>query len=392
MIFLCTRAINAFNICPLGEARIFTSSTTVVSDYGSLLNKSSLFRVPQEYYPGFILLEIPGAPLRVLGLLSPEASEEDVEALRASPTIFRERFFRDILNPAILSLPAGARTRKNNLAERADTTSLLPAYYRIFPEDLNRLARRMKRRMTAHPGPYRYTLFYCKYGQQQTFTSVTTVRLDSAVVSENLIECSSLHLAVNYEHDDDSLSLFWDRQETGVFLAATGRVSKYPFMGLGELGNVTARNPTGLTTLLVGDEEDSVFVPYVQAYTPFVKPLDNGVVYRDHPFLLTYLLGREFVLANPRKFQAILDSTEKLGEFHSLAEAIRNQLGRCEARFEVVVTARTLAELRNVDLPRLAERVRRTGLLVEVTCFSGRGIDQLSYFNRCQRTKCHCTH
>ncbi len=34
---------------------------------------------------------------------------------------------------------------------------------------------------------------------------------------------------------------------------------------------------------------------YVQAYTPFVKPLDVLRPFQSHPFLLTLLLGQEYV-------------------------------------------------------------------------------------------------
>ena len=55
---------------------------------------------------------------------------------RSKPHQFSGAFFPGHPQPSNCKL---ARTRKNNLAERAETSGVLPIYYRLYPEDLDAL-------------------------------------------------------------------------------------------------------------------------------------------------------------------------------------------------------------------------------------------------------------
>lgn len=127
--------------------------------------------------------------------------------------------------------------------------------------------------------------------------------------------CVSAHVAVTFTHTDAGhFSVFWDSQATSQFLrGGGGRVVRYPLMGLHELANVQATSPT-LTGFV-----DDVNVTFAQAYTPFVKAMDNNTTpYHDHPFLLTYLLGRR----TQKKFEHLVQCTDHLKDYHLLREMV----------------------------------------------------------------------
>ncbi len=56
----------------------------------------------------------------------------------------------------------------------------------------------------------------------------------------NKIDCASIHLAINFQHNDNNFVPLWDRKLTGAFL---GRHKSYLFLGLGEVGNITTVSP-----------------------------------------------------------------------------------------------------------------------------------------------------
>ncbi len=110
-------------------------------------------------------------------------------------------------------------------------------------------------------------------------------------------------MAMNFEHNDSNFVPLWDRKQTGAFL---GRHKSYPLLGLGEVGNITTVSPNIHFC-------DDVSVPYAQAYTPFVKPFD-GNIYEEHPYLLTHLLGAEYIRSTP-KFRHLVECTDNLKEY-----------------------------------------------------------------------------
>ena len=104
---------------------------------------------------------------------------------------------------------------------------------------------------------------------------------------------------------------------------------------------------------------------YVQAYTPFVKPLDVLRPFQSHPFLLTLLLGQEYV-RNDNKFRHLVDRTEGLKDYKALKEAVLLQLSRASARFEVAVTSPTLRGALRCNISVLAREVIGRSLLIQV--------------------------
>ena len=68
-----------FNVCCFGEGRIYTTSVKV-ADYYKLVYKCDIFNmalydgtllsVHSKFFPGLVLMEIPGAPLRVVRVLN----------------------------------------------------------------------------------------------------------------------------------------------------------------------------------------------------------------------------------------------------------------------------------------------------------------------------------
>ena len=174
-------------------------------------------------------------------------------------------FSRRIVTPAIRRLPPSSRTRKNNLA-----LDFTPSCFRIYPEDLTRFSRNIDLafRSLPHDFPFRYHFLYVKYGQQLSIPDLRTLDL-GLVTRPRKLALSSVHVAVNYTHQDSHFSIFWDRPQTTTFLFGSD-VVKYPFMGLNELGNITSKRPRRLANFL-----QDVHVPFVQAYTPFVKPFDE---------------------------------------------------------------------------------------------------------------------
>jgi len=64
--------------------------------------------------------------------------------------------------------------------------------------------------------------------------------------------------------------------------------------GLSKIGDITVNNPTRLP-FYISDLEESA----IQFYTPFIKGfLTKDDIFSDHPFLLTCILGYDFVQKN----------------------------------------------------------------------------------------------
>ena len=82
------------------------------------------------------------------------------------------------------------------------------------------------------------------------------------------------------------------------------------------------------------------FYEHIQAYTPFTKPLIHINLIKGHPFLITYLLGQNFI--NYPKFSSISLFSDKLFLYNSLKEAVENLLSPGEVRFEFVISADTI--------------------------------------------------
>lgn len=79
---------------------------------------------------------------------------------------------------------------------------------------------------------------------------------------------------VNFSHiHPNTYSLCWDARKTSIFLSGV-RVVNYPFMGLGEFGNITSSFPraVAIRSAWCVQSRDDVHVTYAQAYTPLTHP------------------------------------------------------------------------------------------------------------------------
>ena len=116
------------------------------------------------------------------------------------------------------------------------------------------------------------------------------------------------------------------------------------------------------------EEEDGegVAVTYAQAYIPVFKSFGNCRPFHLHPFLLSFLLGREYI-ASKRSLRAVHDATEREVDYATLREALLLNVTGNRARFEVAVTSRRLDSLLAFNSTRYARTVRNASLLVEVS-------------------------
>ena len=366
-----TRSLDAFKVCSFGEARVFT--TPIVTDHYVYVSKAQFIDLDvydgshlrhAKFMPGFELLDIAGAKLKVVGILNKDADLNDLLSEREA---LATKFF-NIFKEAIKSLPVQSRTRKSNVL----SCNSLPRCFRFYPEDVCRLSKEIKRLTILPSSSYRLYFVYYKFGQQQMIAhnhpTLCSTNLDLVVNKGSKILCSSLHFAINFKHTDSEYSLFWSRLDTAQYIIGAD-TKKYPLLGLSEIGNVTSLLPHHLSSLLAAwpsSAREDINFTYVQAYTPFVKTLDVIKPFFSHPFLLTLLLGRDYVRRN-RNFRHLVECTEGLKEYKALKEAVLLQLSQATARFEVVVTSANLREALKCDIPVLAREVVGRSLLVQVT-------------------------
>lgn len=340
-IHVC-RYLDAFNVCCFGEARAYTNPK--VSDQYPYLRKAEFFsldvydvehRKYGRFLPGFKFVEIPGASLNVVGVLKRQASLDAIEETMKDPSCVAMVFFTKILNRAISCLPLCTRTRRNNLTQTSQQH--LPRYYRLYSEDIPDLSLQIRIALRSLPCDEQYTFYfvYVKLGQQQQTTLPLTLHglnLDMVIADVRKIEYSSCHLAINLSHMADDYSLFWDATRTAIFLKGK-RVVKYPVMGLGEIGNITSNFPRGdpIRKAWRIQSREYIHVTFAQAYTPLTKPMDTRTPFHDHPFLISFLLGRD-CLRGHKDFHHIMECTEGRKEYHALCESIVMQLTRATAR------------------------------------------------------------
>ena len=229
-------------------------------------------------------------------MLKRQASLDTIEETIRDPSCVATTFFNKVLNKASSSLSITTRTRQHNLS--LTSRHYTPEYYRLYPEDISALSMEIKYAIKSLPPDEQFT-FYNNLGQQQPLTSPRSIRslnLDMVISDVNKIEYSSCHIAVNFRHTETDYSILWDPTKTAIFLRGQ-KVVKYPFMGLAEVGNVTSTFPR--TALIKNawrrDSREDIHVTYAQAYTPFNKPMGTRRPFIDHPYLLSFLLGREYV-------------------------------------------------------------------------------------------------
>lgn len=379
-VVLASRHLDAFQVCHCGEARVATSGQ--VADKRPFLTKNDIFcedvydahhLALAKYMPGFAFASMPGgSSLHVVGILNPAADVQEAERCIANPSQVRKTFFKEVLNRAILALPTSCRTRNNNLALTATMTGVLPEYYRLYKEDICTLSAALRDQMRAMPSnsPYSYHFMYHKFGQQivlerNSHPTLQSTRLNVLVGNVDHLECAGLHVAVNFTARDQEGALFWDVEKTGDLFRGQ-RVHRFPFMGLTEIGNATCSYPRWPQLLDVWDNR-GIHVTHAQAYTPLVKAFGTYRPFALHPFLLSYLLGKDYV-GSRREFGGVVRSTVHDLDFYMLQESLTLHLANNRARFEVAVTSRgRLTSLLQFQPSRYARRILRRGLLVEVS-------------------------
>ena len=341
------RHLDAFHVASAGEARIYTSAK--VTDHHRYLYKAHFFGLDvydddhrrfRVFNPGFDLLHMPGANLKVVGVLKRRASLEAIEDTIKNPGVVATRFYRQVLIPAIRGLDIFSRTRRHNLA--ISNAHHLPSVFRIYPEDLPTLSGLIRGNLRGLPEDAEFTFYflYLKLGQQRTIPlpsplTLESLGLDVVIADSSKIEFPNFHLALSFHHSTHSL--LWDGQRTACLLIGTN-TNRYPLMGLWEASSVTMTFPRSITLqdAWPSSAQDVVHCTYAQAYTPFTKPLENSRPCHDHPFLFTYLLGRNLVQRDPA-FKHIAECTVELKEIRALQEAIVLNLTKCTARYVTVL-------------------------------------------------------
>lgn len=363
-------------MCPHGEGRVYT--TPKVIDVKRYFYKAEIFdgngyddehrRLWRDFMPGFDLLDIVGGPVKVVGVVNRTGSMEDIEDM-ATKRDKSHYFFLHVLVEAINTLPEKTRTRAHNLALQSAHCKVLPSYFRIYMEDIDALSTAIITAQRALPpnAPYR---FYFEFGQQLRIShpiSIDSVGLSCIIYKPQKVQSCCLHIATTFTHTSPTFSTFWNLlASTSLY---TGKdVKKYPLFGLHEVGNITVKSPTSPTHFLNAWQPHSrqnTHLTYAQFYTPLTKSFTTKP-FQDHPFLLTLMLGQEYVQRNPtfRQFQM---STERDADYLALKEAILLHLDRASSRCELVVAGPDIAQLLNVNLTQLADNIKSSHLLVQVS-------------------------
>ena len=239
-----------------------------------------------NYDPGFKFLKLPGASLNVIGVHNNHAKPHEAEQVRSSDTLFALEFYRNILIPLIEGLSVESKTRSNNLCH----SNTLPVYFRIYEDDLPALSRSIETQFLTsnHNTTYRYFFVYFKFGQMKTIVppnSMQSLNLDIVVADRSLILGASIHVALNFSHNDPRFSVFW-RSNTTSYLRGIS-TGKYPFLGLNLLSNITSTFSAGVHLYQAIAKRDQTVSRYTysQAYTPLTKVLDPSAFKTDHSFL-----------------------------------------------------------------------------------------------------------
>ena len=98
------RSLSAFNVGLFGEARAYT--TRKVTNHPSYIAKCDFFntsytpdlRPHANFILGFMFSEIPGAMLKVIGIMNPNAQAQHAQEIQASERLFATQFFLLVLH------------------------------------------------------------------------------------------------------------------------------------------------------------------------------------------------------------------------------------------------------------------------------------------------------
>ena len=370
-LVLLSNHLEAFRLGLVGEERIYT--THPVTTFGQFFSKTDFvdlsafhpeMRKHTEYIPGFKFADMPGAPLNVVGFLKPTTTLNQLEDVNLSDFA---TFYKKILNKSIDRLPLTTRTRCNNMTMSYKETHTLPTYYRLYPEDIPALSTNICRALRSLDDsyPFQYYFAYHKFGQQQLLQIPVTIQsiLTHILADQSLIIHASFHLALTFRYRNDSFSVFWRPDPTSQFFH--GKITKFPVFGLYEIANITSRKPTGLNHIFPPPHRDNVEVTYAQAYTPSVKSLGRDRPFVDHPFLLCYILGKEYV-QHSRHLEKLRHSVINELDCYELLEMVTLNLFQAKARLEVVITSNEVNPILSFQAGTLFNDVKLKNLLVKI--------------------------
>ena len=249
-------------------------------------------------------------------------------------------------------LAVESNIRSNNLVTTFRHSNTLPIYFWIYQDNLPALSRSIETQFQTsdHNTTYRYFFVYFKFRQMKTIVppiSTQSLNLDIVVADKSLILGASIHVALNFSHNDPGFSMFWSSNTISYLRGISTR--KYPFLGLNELSNITSTFPAGVHLYQAIARRDRTVTRYTysQAYTPLTKALDPSA-FKNRPFLLALLLGKDHIKEQP-DLSHIYNSTAKLLEYQQIQEAIGMELTKSEARLEFVLCAPRIEELFSIN-------------------------------------------
>ena len=114
--------------------------------------------------------------------------------------------------------------------------------------------------------------------------SLHSLNLDKVVADPSHILGASIHVALNFSHNNRTFSVFWSSDNTAANLRHLS-TRKYPFIGLNEVSNVTSTFPAGSHLYLALARRDRTVARYTysQAYTPLTKPEQHCISKQAFP-------------------------------------------------------------------------------------------------------------
>ena len=99
----------------------------------------------------------------------------------------------------------------------------IPFHFCIYEADITAISNNIESQFVAHDRhiTYRYYFLYFKYGQMKTIhspISLQSLNLDMVVANTALLLGPSIHIALNFCHNDQRYSLFWNTDSTATYL------------------------------------------------------------------------------------------------------------------------------------------------------------------------------
>jgi len=130
------------------------------------------------------------------------------------------------------------------------------------------------------------------------------------------------------------MSLFFNAHRVNSWIQGSNK-RFYPLFGLTQLGNFTVDNPVMLSLeMFVWAFRPRI--TFMQCYSPFSKALISDDIFEHNPYLLTFLLGKDFIMNN-KSFESIQRVIEYDKPYLLLDECCTKSIPEMHARLEIVV-------------------------------------------------------